>query len=59
MSDLTAMVLMVIVTSIALSIIWGTYFRQRPIWREPSALAGSPPSRAIPSAAPHRVNALL
>jgi hypothetical protein len=31
MSDPTDMVLMVIVTSIALSIIWGTYFRQRPI----------------------------
>jgi cell division protein FtsL len=28
MSDLTAMVLMVIVTLMALSIIWGTYVRQ-------------------------------
>ena len=28
MSDLTAMVLMVVVASIALSIIWGTYVRQ-------------------------------
>jgi hypothetical protein len=30
MGDLTAMVLMVIVTSIALSIIWGTYLKRRP-----------------------------
>jgi hypothetical protein len=30
MSDLTAMVLMVIVTSMALSIIWGTYFKRLP-----------------------------
>ena len=29
MSDLTAMVLMVIVTMFALAIIWGTYFRRR------------------------------
>jgi hypothetical protein len=31
MSDRVAMVLMVVVTLIALSIIWGTYFRRRPI----------------------------
>jgi hypothetical protein len=31
MNDLTAMVLMVIVTLIALAIIWGTYFRRRPL----------------------------
>jgi hypothetical protein len=30
MSDLTAMVLMVIVTLMALSIIWGTYFKRLP-----------------------------
>jgi hypothetical protein len=35
MSDLTAMVWMVIVTLIALVIIWGTYFRRRPLERGP------------------------
>jgi cell division protein FtsL len=40
MSDLTAMVLMVIVTLMALSIIWGTYFNRRPLERERSEVAG-------------------
>ena len=41
MSDLTAMVLMVMVTIIALAMIWGAYFRRRPLEREPSDVAGT------------------
>jgi hypothetical protein len=40
--DLTAMVLMVVVTLIALAVIWGTYFfRGRPLEREQSDVARS------------------
>jgi hypothetical protein len=42
MGDLTAMVLMVVVTLIALAVIWGTYFFRRcPLEREQSDVKGS------------------